>query len=483
MQRSISEWLTDDDIADSHISRNDINITPPALLLPLSDPEGTLSPILCRPRSSEERSKTTNISCTPPISETLNRSAGAASLRKDLATCEKIMTEKHEFLVEILDKMNNGVSSIENKLIALETRVQALEDNEHKQMVTAQNIFQASNERQNDLGKNQRDCISAIQEMTIKSDTINALTTKIKQMEHSLSHQKHTTTDNVLAENTSIAIYGLRTNNDIITTVNHLFDDLNLRHINCISAYRTPARPNIKQNGVVIAQLSSINDKREVLDRKRYLRNMAQYRNVFLKSSKSHAEQVMNANFNLVLNERSNGDAYFISDNDRIIQKNRNIQSTGLNVPYSTGGTYLSSGDSHGGARPKNTHYHSSSRNQSLDTRINQYSSSGSTSQGVVPNYVGGTQDISRGPDKPRSALNSHHYDHHNMSKNNSHTNQITQQYNGYSVYPQYNQRLNRVPSSSNQMYPKKNESGQSLLCPKSWKDTNMGVFTVSLCL
>ena len=124
---------------------------------------------------------------------------------------------------------------------------------------------------------------------------------------------------------------------------------------------------------------------------------MVQYRNVFLKSSKSHAEQVMNANFNLV----SNGDAYFISDNGGIIQKNRNMQSTGLNVPYSTGGTYLSSSDSHGGARPKNTHYHNSSRNQSLDTKINQYSSSGSTSKGVVPNYVGGTQDISRGPDKP----------------------------------------------------------------------------------
>ena len=91
MQRSISEWLTDDDITNSHIS-----------------PDDTLSPILSRPRSSEERSKTTNISCTPPISETLNLSAGAASIRKDLATCEKITTEKHEFLVEILDKMNNG---------------------------------------------------------------------------------------------------------------------------------------------------------------------------------------------------------------------------------------------------------------------------------------------------------------------------------------------------------------------------------------
>ena len=63
------------------------------------------------------------------------------------------MTEK---VVEILDKMNKGVSSIESKLIALETRVQALEDNKPKQTVTAQNIFKASNEKQNDLEKNKR---------------------------------------------------------------------------------------------------------------------------------------------------------------------------------------------------------------------------------------------------------------------------------------------------------------------------------------
>ena len=131
------------------------------------------------------------------------------------------------------------------------------------------------------------------------------------------------------------------------------------------------------------------------------------------------------------------------------------------------------------------------------------------------------------------------------MSKKDSHTNQNTQQYNGYSVHPQYNQRLNSVPFSSNQIYKKKYESGQSYLCTsshdlniqismcsinvcglnsklkynvlqdcmqqfevvcltetkcdaiekkkivgfesfimsKSWKDTTMGVFTVSVCL
>ena len=88
-----------------------------------------------------------------------------------------------------------------------------------------------------------------------------------------------------------------------------------------------------------------------------------------------------------------------------------------------------------------------------MNTSLTEYNSSGSTSQGIVPNYVGGTQDICRGPDRPRSALYSHHYDHHNMSKKDSHTNQNTQQYNVYSVHPQYNERLNSGPSNSNQMY------------------------------
>ena len=43
--------------------------------------------------------------------------AGAASLRNDFAVCEKIMTEKHHLLVEMLDKINNTISSIENKII------------------------------------------------------------------------------------------------------------------------------------------------------------------------------------------------------------------------------------------------------------------------------------------------------------------------------------------------------------------------------
>ena len=65
------------------------------------------------------------------ISDVLNSSAGAASLKKDFATCEKIMTEKHRLLMAMLDGMNRTVSTIAEKLETLETRIRVLEETEH----------------------------------------------------------------------------------------------------------------------------------------------------------------------------------------------------------------------------------------------------------------------------------------------------------------------------------------------------------------
>ena len=146
--------------------------------------------------------------------------------------------------------------------------------------------------------------------------------------------------------------------------MNHIFDDLYLGHISCVYAYR---RPDMNYHGVVIASLNSLSDKREVLERKRYLRTMSQYRNVFLKPSKSHPEQVMDANFSFLLNELTNGDAYFISDNGRIRQKTRKVQYIGHSVPYCNGNTYYPSSESHGGARPNYTHYYDNYRNPAFD--------------------------------------------------------------------------------------------------------------------
>ena len=82
---------------------------------------------------------------------------------------------------------------------------------------------------------------------------------------------------------------------------------------------------------------------------------MSQYRHVFLQPSKSHTEQVMDPNFSFVLNEMSNGDAYFISDNGRIRYKNKKVQSTCNSIPYSTDDTYHPSSESHGVAIPNIT--------------------------------------------------------------------------------------------------------------------------------
>ena len=94
---------------------------------------------------------------------------------------------------------------------------------------------------------------------------------------------------------------------------------------------------------------------------------MTQYRSVFLKSSKMpHGTPGQERQLYFVFNKMSEGLTYFIRDNDRIIQNNRSIQSTGQNVLYITCDTYLPSTDSPDGSRPKVTRYHKSSLNQIL---------------------------------------------------------------------------------------------------------------------
>ena len=136
VQTSISEWITDDDVTHSKdataprdpesVTPNDTPNTPPH-----SQPADMLSPILSQPRGSDERrSSSITQNPTSPISSALNLAASAASLRQDFALCEKVMTEKHQFLVSMLEGMNNTVSNIAEKLGLLESRVSKLEDND-----------------------------------------------------------------------------------------------------------------------------------------------------------------------------------------------------------------------------------------------------------------------------------------------------------------------------------------------------------------
>ena len=52
---------------------------------------------------------------------------------------------------------------------------------------------------------------------------------------------------------------------------------------------------------------------------------LAQYQHVFIKAAKSHNEQVIDANFNIILNEKKNGDEYYVSDNGQIRESNDHV--------------------------------------------------------------------------------------------------------------------------------------------------------------
>ena len=298
-QTSLSEWLTDDEATFSKINSE---MSPPTALpslssppteISLSQPTELLSPILSQPRGSADRENVpTNSDVNSPISSALNLVASANSLREDFAACQQFMSEKHQFLVCMLDGMDKKVASIGDKLVMLESRVQALEKNGDLYLNNAQCIFQASNKRHNDLEEKIKTCetnIAQTFDKTVKIDELCARVTSIEaylRNEHS-SKQKNADND----ENTSLAIYGLEERyENVLDTVNKLLSDMNLGDVNCIAAHRTPNRPDLNRKGVVIAKLGCLADKQEVLKRKRYIRSHPQYVNVYISAYKSHVE-------------------------------------------------------------------------------------------------------------------------------------------------------------------------------------------------
>ena len=445
VQTSISEWMTDYDITHSQrisgltylengstANPKTPDVTPsPSSHLSISKPADILSPILSQPRENGERGSTAQITnATSPISNTLNLASSAASLRNDFAMCERIMTEKHQFIVSMLDSMNNTVFSIETKVMALETRVKALEEKEPFEPSIVRDIFQTSTERQNNLDKKQRECLAALNSVSQKCNQIDDLTDRIHQIEGNLRRQKDTTgMTTTPLDNLTIAIFGLHSNGDAMTTVNHLFADMDL-NFRCVSAYRTPPRPELQRSGVIIASLKSLNDKREILTRKRNLRNIPQYRNVFLKPSKSHSEQVMDANFTIMLNEMSNGEEYFLSDNGRI-RRRPSDTPTYRNSDFQNIGKDRRTGGGFGGARSKTTYIHNHMKRGHFtkDTRSTVLNTTDHESrikdQGRHP-------EAYRRSSSDRPIIQPHDYDHYSANNHDNHSQngQYTQQYN-----------------------------------------------------
>ena len=378
VQTSISEWITDDDITQSRRNTEENTPapqqTPPSLPPIASQPDTMLSPILSQHITGTERSSSAITPEDSPLSSALNLAASAASLRRDFAICERVMTEKHQLLVTMLDGMSRNVSNIAEKLETLETRVQALEQNEQHKIYNAQGIHQASNSRQNELEQHIKDNTVVINNLKLKCDKMDELSTRVIQIEERFAQRKpHPATP---LENSEIAIYGLHTghtHDDVMDSVNRLFEDMNLQNIQCRYAYRTPSRPEMSRPGIVLAELKCLSDKRTILERKRLIRHMPQYHDVFIKSSKTHTEQVMNANFTVMLNQMTNGGDYYISDNGRIRQKSQTQDRYTDSHGYRTQAQYPRSGYSHGGARPKTSQQYnvSNSRDSYRDPMYN----------------------------------------------------------------------------------------------------------------
>ena len=295
-----------------------------------------LSPIISQPMGSAEKNtwrsthgETKETSDTLDfINDTLDFAAGASSLRSDIAMCEKIMTDKHEFLVSMLDGMGKKMQKMTDSMDNLEKRVHKLEATQEQTLNDAQAIFQTANSRQNDLETQMNHGTKRMNDAIHEWQTIDQ---RIRNIETYLKGQtttqcSHTCTDNDSKESRSIAIYGLPEYGEVRNTVNKLFHDMYLQNVRCKTAHRTPNRQN--KVGVVIAEMESLQDKQEILKRKRYVRSYPQYANVYIKTSKTHTEQVMDANFHAVLNEIPNGSSYYVSDNGRILSKQNNSQQT-----------------------------------------------------------------------------------------------------------------------------------------------------------
>ena len=151
---------------------------------------------------------------------------------------------------------------------------------------------------------------------------------------------------------------------------------------------------------------------------------------VFLKPSKSHSEQVMDANFTIMLNEMSNGEEYFLSDNGRI-RRRPSDTPTYRNSDFQNIGKDRRTGGSFGGARSKTTYIHNHMKRGHFtkDTRSTVLNTTDHESrikdQGRHP-------EAYRRSSSDRPIIQPYDYDHYSANNHDNHSQngQYTQQYN-----------------------------------------------------
>ena len=88
----------------------------------------------------------------------------------------------------------------------------------------------------------------------------------------------------------------------------------------------------VARPGLVKIQFESLEDKIKVFREKHNLRNSEEYKKVFLRSSKPHAERLTELNFKTVLELIPKGSEYGISANGKITKKEENRVRTGASA-------------------------------------------------------------------------------------------------------------------------------------------------------
>ena len=87
----------------------------------------------------------------------------------------------------------------------------------------------------------------------------------------------------------------------------------------------------VKKPGLVKMQMRSVEDKVAVLREKRNLKNSREFSHVFLRSSKPHAERMMESNMKVLLEMIPGANDYIMTGNGRLVKKTFN-RYTGANT-------------------------------------------------------------------------------------------------------------------------------------------------------
>ena len=105
----------------------------------------------------------------------------------------------------------------------------------------------------------------------------------------------------------------------------HLLKAVDCSDKTVVNVLRTPQRNN--RAGILKIQLQTKQDKIDVLRRKVKLKDSVEFRNVYIRSSKSNSERLMETNIRTILNEIPNGGNYRIAGNGCVVKKDLQSQA------------------------------------------------------------------------------------------------------------------------------------------------------------